>query len=192
MASWLVRVLSREPGHEAELVERYSRRLVAFAQRQLPARVAQRVDAEDVVQSVYRSFFRRLNEGRFVFEDSHDLWRLLAAMTFHKARNAVKFHQRNCRDVRRDTPLDAGADSRRPQDDLASPEPGSEDLELLWECLEQLLVGLPDASRQIVVRRLEGQSIEQIVQEVKRSRSTVLRTLAGIRVLASHQLESAE
>jgi len=77
MSDWLTQILARRPGFEAELVERYTQRLLALARRQLPERVRSRVDAEDVVQSVYRSFFRRLNEDRFSFADSHDVWRLL-------------------------------------------------------------------------------------------------------------------
>lgn len=91
MSSWLGRFQSAEPGYEAEVVERYTLRLLELARRQLPERVRRRVDPEDVVQSVYRSFFRRLNDGQFNFDDSHDIWRLLAAITFRKSKNAVKF-----------------------------------------------------------------------------------------------------
>ena len=73
--------------------------LLGMAHAQLPERLRKRFDPEDVVQSVYRSFFRRLQEGEFTFDDSHDVWRLLATMTYCKARNLVKFHQRHRRDV---------------------------------------------------------------------------------------------
>lgn len=70
MADWLERVIGSEPGFEGELVDRYTRRLLELARRQLPERVRRRVDPEDVVQSVYRSFFRRLNDGQFNFGSS--------------------------------------------------------------------------------------------------------------------------
>lgn len=183
MSNWFTRVLAGEPGSEAELVRRYTHRLVGLARRHLPERVRRRVDPEDVVQSVYRTFFRRLNDGQFAFEESHDVWRLLAAMTYRKAHNASKFHQRDRRDVRRDQPLAEEAD--RPAD-----EPGPADVEALFACLEQLLVGLPEHYRTIVVRRLEGDSIEQIAGQVQRSRRTVLRVLAHLHDLAAKQLES--
>src|SRR5262245_58097585 len=41
----------------AELFRRYASRLIALAQSRLSASMASRVDPEDVVQSVYRSFF---------------------------------------------------------------------------------------------------------------------------------------
>ena len=185
MASWLSEVLSGEPGSQHQVVDRYTQRLLGLARRQLPQRLRQRVDPEDVVQSVYRSFFRRLNEGCFTLEDSHDLWRLLAAMTFHKARNAVKFHQRRCRDSRREDASGAAAG-----DQAAAPaEPGDQDVTVLFDCLERLLVGLPDNYREIVLRRLEGDSIEQIAERVHRSRRTVLRVLSHLQSLAAEQLE---
>lgn len=185
MASWLSGVLSGEPGSQHEVVHRYTQRLLGLARRQLPQRLRQRVDPEDVVQSVYRSFFRRLNEGCFTFEDSHDLWRLLAAMTFHKARNAIKFHQRRRRDIRREDASGAVAG-----DQAASPaEPGDQDVTVLFDCLERLLAGLPDNYREIVVRRLDGDSIEQIAARVHRSRRTVLRVLAQLQNLAADELE---
>lgn len=189
MSDWLDRLLVSQPGSERELVERYTLRLMEFARRQLPERVQRRVDPEDVVQSVYRSFFRRLKEGQFNFEESQDVWRLLAAMTFCKARNVVKFHQRGRRDVRRDAglqPFHAATESHG----LCDPEPGAEDVALMLDCLEQLLAKLPDNYRQIVVHRLEGDSIEEIAHKVNRTRRTVLRVLAHVQELGSSQLEA--
>lgn len=179
MANWLHDVLSGRPGAEGELVACYSRRLLELARRQLPLRVRQRVDPEDVVQSVYRSFFRRLNDGCFTFEESNDVWRLLATMTYHKARNAIKYHQRERRDVRREQSLPEPAEP-------AVPEAASaEHLEILFGHLERLLSHLTETQREVVVRRLEGDSIEQIAARVQRSRRTVLRVLAHIQDLAA-------
>ena len=187
MSDWLARLMAAEPGFETEVVERYTRRLMEMARRQLPERVRRRVDPEDVVQSVYRSFFRRLNDGEFKFDESHDIWRLLAAITFRKSKNAVKFHHRRRRDVRRDVTL--------PRDDAGPGDPAfeasidSEDVTALYGCLERLLAGLPENYRAIVVMRLEGTPIEAIAQRVKRSRRTVLRVLAHVHELGARQAE---
>lgn len=190
MSDWLDQLYTRQPGFEAELVERYTRRLLGLARQQLPERLRARVDPEDVVQSVYRSFFRRLNEDRFSFEDSHDVWRLLATITFCKARNAIKHHQRQRRDVRRETPLESG--DSLPLSSRFEDEPGAEDLAVLVESLERLLAGLPELHRTIVVQRLEGDSIEQIARQVERSRRTVLRVLAHVQELGARALEALE
>ena len=191
MSDFLAHILSAEPGFEREVVDRYTRRLLEFARRKLPNRLRRRVDPEDIVQSVYRSFFHRLNEGQFTFQESLDVWRLLAAMTFHKARNAVKFHERERRDVRRDLPLVPDGDSSNPNPEAIADTPGSDDLEILYECLDKLLAKLPSNYREIVVARLQGESIEQIAQKVKRSRRTVLRVLAHLQELGASELEGS-
>ena len=180
--------LSGEPGYEQQVVERYTLRLLELARRQLPARLRRRVDPEDVVQSVYRSFFRRLNEGRFSFQESHDVWRLLAAMTFHKARKAVRFHFQDKRDARRDVTLPTESDSAICNPELAEAQPGPHDLAILVDSLEQLLARVPSNYRDIVVLRLEGWSVVEIAQKVNRSQSTVMRAFARIRDLAEDQL----
>lgn len=162
---------------ERKVVERYSRSLLAMARRQLPNRLRQRLDPEDIVQSVYRTFFRRLNEGEFSFEDSHDVWRLLAAMTYNKVYNVVKFHGRQRRDVNRESNT-VGSDVADEQ--RGDSQVGPEDLAVLVECLEALMANLPDDYRPIVVMRLEGYSIEEIASQIDVSRRTVLRVLAKL------------
>jgi RNA polymerase sigma-70 factor, ECF subfamily len=188
MSSWLGRFQSGEPGYEAEVVERYTIRLLEFARRQLPERMRRRVDPEDVVQSVYRSFFRRVKNGQFSLEDSLDVWRLLAAMTFHKATKAVRFHHQKRRDVRRETTLPESNASRRGPA-ISDPAPGPEDVATLLECAERLCGLLPVHHRAVFLLRLEGFSIEEIAQRVNRSQGTVLRVLARVRELAAKQLE---
>jgi RNA polymerase sigma-70 factor, ECF subfamily len=190
MPNWFANDLSGATDAEAELVARYTQRLLEVARKQLPERVRGRVDPEDVLQSVYRSFFRRLKGGKFAFDDSHDVWRLLATMTVYKARNSVRFHQRLRRDVRREMPLQPEVTAGGKQDP-AWAEPDFGDVEVMFDCLEQLLKRLPENYREIVVRRLEGDSIEQIGLRVKRSRRTVLRVLAHVQDLAAEQLESS-
>lgn len=191
MESWLRRVLAKEPGSENELLERFSRRLMVLARRQLPARVQRRVDPEDVVQSVYRSFFRRLGNREFVFSEAHDVWRLLAAMTFRKARLAARFHQRQRRDVRREGPSVESALAKasklgKPMTDLA-PKPS--DVAVLFELTEQILAQLQSYQRDVLVLRLEGYSVEEIAQKVDRSQSTVFRVLARVQDIADELLE---
>jgi RNA polymerase sigma-70 factor (ECF subfamily) len=191
MASWLRRVLAGEPGFERDLVERYTERLIDLARRKLPDRVRRRVDPEDIVQSVYRSFFRRLNDGAFAFDESHDIWRVLAAITFHKTCRAVRFHQQERRDVRRETPVPFDNDSIQGTTQPAEPAPGPEDIATLFDSLDQLLRRLPEHQREIVVLRLEGCSIDEIAAKVDRSQSTVLRALARVRDMAATQLETS-
>ena len=190
MRSWLTDLLRGVPDSEWGLVEKYTSRLMELAENCLPDRIRRRVDPEDVVQSVYRSFFQRLRGGEFKFEDSQDVWRLLTVITYRKARNAVKYHLRNRRDIRRDVSLAS--------EDVVSavadepPAPTADDVKIMFGCLEQMLADLPERYRAIVVGRLQGASIEEIASSVKRSRRTVFRVLAHLQSWGAEQIEKGE
>lgn len=187
MDSWWARFTAGISGAEHELVERYTARLVALAARRMPVRVWRRVDPDDIVQSVYRSFFRRLDGNQLCLEGSDDLWRLLVTITYYQIQNTVKYHQRQRRDIRREAP---GHDSAvTSQGDVR--RVGREDLEVFQQCLEDLLKGLPEGPRSIVRKRLEGETIDAIANQLQRSRRTVIRILANVRHLAARTLEAA-
>src|SRR5436190_1873781 len=82
----------------ALLFQRYVGKLVSLAQRRLSTQLGRRIDAEDVVQSAFRSFFRGTRDGRFQIEPGQELWRLLAVMTVTKLKKQVEFHTAQKRD----------------------------------------------------------------------------------------------
>ena len=65
---------------------------MAMSRNLLSERMRRRVEPEDVVQSVFRSFFLKAREERYSIERSGDLWKLLAAITLSKVRGQVEFH----------------------------------------------------------------------------------------------------
>ncbi len=186
MTDWVDRVLAGTPGHERELVERYTDRLLQVARKQLPERLRGRIDPEDILQSVFRSFFGRLRQGEFAFEDSHDLWRLLIVMTYHKVQNTIKHHQRGRRDVRREN---SGADAAAGAA-FVERAPGPEDVVILCDCVDHLLHDLPAEYREIVTLRLQGEPIAEIAKKVAYSQRTVLRVLGNVHADARKQVES--
>src|SRR5262245_29890118 len=76
------------------LFDRYVDQLVGLARRRISQRLASRIDAEDIVQSVFRTFFNRARDGQFVVEDPDDLCKLLARITVHKTLRQVAYHKR--------------------------------------------------------------------------------------------------
>jgi RNA polymerase sigma-70 factor, ECF subfamily len=185
MTNWIGRVRDQESGFEREVVERYTHGLLELARRRLPRQIRPRMDPEDVLQSVYRSFFRRLADGEFQFEGPDDLWRLLATITFRKVMNARKFHLRECRDARREHPLPELETGAGPAELVAQ----EDDVDVLWEALDELVYGLPDRCRDILLLRLEGHSIAAVADRVGRSQRTVLRVLAGVFAAANRSAE---
>ncbi len=184
---WIETVLSQTPGYERAVFDRFAQRLMAFAQSRLPVAVSQRVDEEDIVQSVFISFFRRYEAGEFVFDGAPDMWTLLAAMTYRKVASAIKFHQRERRAARRETGPGDGTGAGLSQ--LLDREPGPEELGIMCDSMRWLLEQLASAQREILQARLEGMTVAEIAERVGVSQSTVKRTLAKTRQLATRRLE---
>src|SRR5262249_61833539 len=89
-ASLLARWREGDQQAAAEIFRRYVGRLIGIVQARLSAKLARRVDPEDVVQSAYRSFFAGARNGQYDLPLGRDLWRLLVAITLHKLPDQVK------------------------------------------------------------------------------------------------------
>src|SRR5882672_9712028 len=81
-----------DPAAAYAVFDRYSERLVRLAEKHLSRRLAGRVAGEDVVQSVFRTFFRRGADGEFKLDGSAQLWQLLVRITVLKARAKARHH----------------------------------------------------------------------------------------------------
>lgn len=68
----------------ADMDDRYRQRLCQLVEREMNRRFRRREDPEDVVQSAFRTFYRRNAQGEFRIDFSTDLWRLLETITRHK------------------------------------------------------------------------------------------------------------
>src|SRR5437764_11933591 len=83
-----------------QLYARYAQRLIRLADEYLSRQVARRLDGEDVVQSVFRTFFRRTKDGQFRIDSSTQLCHLLMRITICKARAKGREHTAAKRNVR--------------------------------------------------------------------------------------------
>src|SRR5436305_127421 len=84
------------------LVRGYFDRLLPLARGRLSRRLAGRLDAEDVVQSVSCSFFSQLKSGWFQPSSHGDLYRLLVRMTLCRTLKQVTYHHAAKRDPRQE------------------------------------------------------------------------------------------
>jgi RNA polymerase sigma factor (sigma-70 family) len=168
------------------LWERYLPRLLTLARRHLDRRIRVLHGEEDVVQSMGRSFFRRLRRGDFDLAGRDDLWALLVTITLNKARNAADRHFAAIRDVRRVRPLPSDDASRSdaprgaftPED----VEPTPAEAAALNEALERRLRDLPESDlRQVALMKLEGYTNREIAEAMEWSARSVERKLNRIR-----------
>jgi RNA polymerase sigma-70 factor, ECF subfamily len=156
-----------------EVHDRWSSHLIRLTRARLGRSIAGKEDAEDVVQSAYRSFFRRYGEGNFQVEDWSEVWALLATIATRKCSNRRKYYQADRRDARREMPMTSC--------EVASSEPTAEDAAMLSETVDKLLGGLNEPERSIVLLSLQGYSSVEISPVVVRSERTVQRVRERVR-----------
>jgi RNA polymerase sigma factor (sigma-70 family) len=163
----------------AELFQRYAERLIALARRRLSTRLATRIDPEDVVQSVYGSFFVGARDGRFTLERSGDLWRLLVSITLNKLFLQARHHTAGKRDMDQEQGRAADSAWGIPTELLAR-EPTPDEAVALTDTLEEVLRRLEPVERRMVELRLQGYRLIEIVAETQHSKSAVLRVLERV------------
>src|SRR5437870_4242727 len=99
IAELLRRCRSGDEQAARELFVQYARRLTRIAEQHLSRKLAGREDGEDVVQSVFRTFFRRSAGGEFHINSSDQLWGLLVQITLRKVRSRGRRHTADKRNV---------------------------------------------------------------------------------------------
>lgn len=165
----------------AILFDRYARRLIGLARRRLDERVRPKTDAEDVVQSVFRTFCRRAAERPFDLDGPDGLWALLVEITLRKCGRWNRHFRTRKRDVRREQAPPPLSDSDCDNEPLDAAAPGPEDEAVLREMVEALLRGLDDRARTVCEMRLQGYEIEEIAADLKCSTATINRKIRNIK-----------
>ena len=169
----------------SELFERFAKRLASLVQSRLSAKLARRLDAEDVVLSAYRSFFVRARDGQFAIDEPGELWRLLAQITLNKLHRSAARHNAARRSLNCEQD-DIWGVADWPADAAASPE-----LEVtVADQLEHLMSQLPEATCRVLELRLQGHDVDEIAGLIGRSPRTVRRQLQTVRAIFLKQSEA--
>jgi RNA polymerase sigma-70 factor (ECF subfamily) len=154
-----------------QLFARYGQRLVHLAEQHLSRRLAGRMDGEDVVQSVFRTFFRRTAGGEFRLDSSAQIWRLLVQITLRKTGAKARYHTAGPRNAAAEVPGDAWLPEA-----LAS-DPGPAEATALVDQIAVLLRGLPVTYGSMLEMRLQGYDLREIAAHLDCSVRTVQRAL---------------
>lgn len=160
----------------ARFIREYGPLLEQIAEKHMAAGLKRRVGADDVAQSVCRTFVRRAGIGEFQIPDAESLWSLLVAITVTKVREQARFHRRQKRDSQREQHLDSvtpDGEARVPTP--AGSEPSPADVAEWSDQFEKLLAELDAEERQIVELRLAGHTHEEIAERLGCSERTVRR-----------------
>ncbi len=171
-----------------ELYRHYAGRLIALARSRLSARLGQRIDPEDVVQSAYRSFFADSRAGRYDLQCGTDLWHLLLTITLHKLQCQVQHHSAQKRAVAQEQSFGSEDSLHGIQAYVAAHGPSPVEAVALIDEVEHIMRPLSPPQRRIVELRLQGHQLGEIAAALSCSLSTVRRVLDDLK----HQLERGQ
>lgn len=159
-----------------QLYLRYAHRLRALAQVQCSPDLVPRVEVDDLVQSIFSSFFRRASTGYYDVPVGEELWRLFLVIALNKIRAKGAFHRAAKRDVRRTRSGEAfeQAMALAATDDVAA-------YSLLELTIDEALQRLPAEHKQMIELRIAGHGVAEIARQTGRSKRTVERILQEAR-----------
>lgn len=178
----------QDPESQRQLHQRYADRITRLVRSRLQQSVRSRFDAEDVVNSAFRSFFMRLSDGRFVLPDTGGLWPLLAQIAIHKLHRSTEFHLRQRR--RASAEAAGGPDTSADNFDARDFHRfGGDDELILREELDWLAEKLPEAAMHAVRLSIEGYSHQEVADTLAVSDRTVRRYLSETRSLLRVRLD---
>jgi|GEM_PF-648658 len=138
--------------------------------RTIPARLRTKVDADDIVQSVWTRLLPGFRRSRWEFESAGHLRAFLLKATRNRLLEGIRRHRGA---MNREEPLceSAGADARA----VEKPRPSA--FARAGELQERLLTMCPQAHREIVRLRLKGLHLAEIAARTGFHESSIRRIL---------------
>jgi RNA polymerase sigma-70 factor (ECF subfamily) len=175
-AELMARLKSDEDAAARMVLERFTRRLVGLARVSLDARLQQKVDPEDLVQSAYKSFFVRHRGGELEIGGWDGLWGLLTLITVRKCADRAAFFRAEKRDVRREIVTDGDSFATPLNELVLDRDPRPEEAVQLSEMVEGLFQSIDDADeRAILELSLQGYTAAEISEQTGRAERSVRR-----------------
>lgn len=175
-----------------DVFARYVHRLIALAGTRIGGKLRRKVDPEDLVQSVFNSFFARQAKDQFALESWDGLWGLLVAITIHKCGHKIKyFHaaRRNANDEASAVILNGAS---RAAWEVVARDPSPSQLAIFDETILSLLNEFDEREGQVFLLFLQGWTVKEIASEVSRTERTTRRVLEHVRQRLESELLDAD
>ena len=142
-----------------------------------------------MVQSVYRSFFHRIDDDRLDVGESGQLWGLLAAITVNKVKAKARFHGADKRNVKAESSVNASVSCYGLSPEEIARDPTSDEVTAVTEQYNNALAELSPLGQTVFQLHLENEPVSKIAERVKRSERTIRRELERVRELLRERLE---
>src|SRR5437773_2646624 len=99
--SLLRRVRHGSQDAATQLYTRYAKRLRQLVKAESSPHLSRQVEADDIVQSVFTSFFRGVGKGYYDLPEGQELWKLFLVIALNKIRAKGNYYNAAKRDAHR-------------------------------------------------------------------------------------------
>lgn len=192
VSHWIDQVKAGDSIAAHELWHHYYDRLIRKVRGHLQGRNRGGVsDEEDIVVSVFESFYRAAEQGRFPqLSDRDDLWRLLLKMSARKVIDKRRHDRRQRRGAgEKIASLQAADQDDQAYIEVIGDEPTPEMVLTMAESFEKLISHLGVGQlREIAVAKMEGFSNAELATRFECSERTIERRLHLIRETCQQEL----
>ena len=191
ISHWIDQIKEGDSVAAGELWRHYYERLIRNVRKHLRGQHGGVADEEDIVVSVFESFYRAAEQGRFPeMADRDDLWRLLLKMSARKIIDKRRHDQRQRRGAGKHVlSLAGGGREGEALIEVIGDEPTPEMVLTMAESVERLLAHLGDGQlREIAVGKMEGFSNAELARRLECSERTIERRLHLIRETCQQEL----
>ena len=160
-----------------QLYVRYVHRLRALVRANCSPQLTRRLEPEDIVQSVFRRFFRRVLKGDYDAPPGEELWGLFLVIALNKIRAEEAFHRAGKRNMQL-TVADGEAER------LLAAHSGEDDAAyaVLQLTVAEALERFSPQQRLMIELRIQGHRMAEIARQTGRSKRSVERALQEVRV----------
>jgi RNA polymerase sigma-70 factor (ECF subfamily) len=174
-AELAARLRAGDQGAATQVFCRFAARLIALARTELDTRIRRKMDPEDIVQSVYRSFFTRHQAGQYDLANWDSLWSLLTLITVRKCRGRTEYYRAQCRSVAAEVDVATQGDLGEGWSEAIDREPTPLEAVVLAETVEEMMRGFESDDRAIIELSLQGYAAPEISARLGRAERTVRR-----------------
>jgi RNA polymerase sigma-70 factor, ECF subfamily len=178
--SLLARIEEGSEGAATEMYRRYAQRLLALTRAKASPELQKREAIEDIVQSVFGSFFRGASKGIYTAPEGEELWGLFLVIALNKIRAKGIHHRAAKRDVRR-TLNEGSLSTEENPEGFQPPSDDDSAVTFLRMVIQEVLEQLPEGHRDVVRLRIEGFEIAEIATKTGRAKRTTERILQEFR-----------
>lgn len=189
LASMLNRLKSGDESAASEILDRYESQVRLVVRRFLPRVLRSRFDSQDIMQSVWRSFFQKVREEQSAnpaavdkpvqeFQDSAQLFAFLSRMARNKVIDQYRRETSQKSDVHRQRTMygESGEDLDPPAPDESPAEVAeAADEYSHWRSL------VPEDRQELIDMKADGLSTREIGVKLGISERTVQRVLEDLR-----------